>query len=500
MRKKEPFPPLNWTRHKNLAADTIIMTKRSRFLLCISTLFLTLPAQAFLLSSAEFNNLTPTERIKYIKEVRKIFSAMNSQSDYFSLRQQLYHSFILPVQAEGSSKEPSIEDVIPNDDKAKEMALAFSFQSEKYSDTFRSINEQSQLTEAQKKKVQANATRSVNWMTAAYAIAHRVKDPQRKTALLGELLPRAETSERVAAQARALIGESANFTQDLDLQRQARAGKVDVTSPQFPNNSLKLIDSSDTIIKPTSEVRVFSAPATPPLVVTSGQKTESTRQTAPAAAAPVNTSETPNALLYRCMYSGFVVKNDPCEAPKTLPFELDGIDSDKFVCKNGVMCNPLLYVIKSDCDLKTSYDLSCLAKATPICISGGKFATSMCDRASNQTTNIEATTALISNNPQAWDEFAKNFVELCDEEKINYNIFQYVGSRKVKRDPVTIRRDIVSTCRVARTRFAVLNETYRPLQMNATTGGGPASRRSRNGTSPAPKPPATPPQSAEGTQ
>ncbi|MGZ3745567.1 MAG: hypothetical protein ACXVBQ_17005, partial [Pseudobdellovibrionaceae bacterium] len=118
---------------------------------------------------------------------------------------------------------------------------------------------------------------------------------------------------------------------------------------------------------------------------------------------------------YRCMYSGFVIKNGPdCMAPTSLPWKLAGIDSDKFVCDNGtVMCNPLIFGFKTSCkwedaNEKKQYN-ACTDSAAPYCVKPGLYATKNCGEMSNNESALQAAVLLINTNTETFNQFGTSF-------------------------------------------------------------------------------------------
>lgn len=172
--------------------------------------------------------------------------------------------------------------------------------------------------------------------------------------------------------------------------------------------------------------------------------------------------KTVNNSFYRCMYAGFVIKNHPCIGPNKLPWDIKGLDENKFVCKSGaILCNPLLFGFKATCDWSKADDPkaaeSCFNTAEPFCVSKGLYATKKCGEASNSDAALESAVRLIHNDPATFNLYSKSFDDLCNKNLINFN--SYEGQRLPKNTERT-KNDIKRTCDGARKRMADLKKRY----------------------------------------
>lgn len=126
---------------------------------------------------------------------------------------------------------------------------------------------------------------------------------------------------------------------------------------------------------------------------------------------------------YRCMHSGFVIKGDKCMAPRTLPFDLVGIDKTKFECAEGtVMCNPFIFGVESEgCDwVKAAEDKTldaCWKKAKPFCGAPARRSTANCaSNASKKKGSIESAVQIIHANNDAFSLFGAQMKRLCNKK------------------------------------------------------------------------------------
>ncbi|HEY8272503.1 MAG TPA: hypothetical protein VIG33_16540 [Pseudobdellovibrionaceae bacterium] len=212
----------------------------------------------------------------------------------------------------------------------------------------------------------------------------------------------------------------------------------------------------------------------PPQLITEDQKSETPPtpkvdakkedQPVPKAASSEETTGTakskkPDFGFYRCMYAGFVIKKGPdCKGPSSLPWDLEGLDTETFVCENGsIMCNPFLFGFKSSCKWDDASENNktdtCMSSAKPYCVSKGVFATKNCSSISTSDNALQAAVQLSHKNPKAFDLFQTSFEELCDKGLIDFN--GYEGKRKEK-----TKEDILRTCAVAQIRMDALKLHY----------------------------------------
>lgn len=166
---------------------------------------------------------------------------------------------------------------------------------------------------------------------------------------------------------------------------------------------------------------------------------------------------------FRCMYAGFVLKED-CKAPSKLPknLKLTGIAPNNFGCeKSLVLCNPLLFGGAASCpaDAKTIKEKAtqCLSEMKGFCKPKSSSATRDClEEAEKSPNNLENTALLIHANPEAWNDYTNSFHSLCDEEKISQNTFARKKGNKVREDSDHVKKDIAKTCDWARERLLKL--------------------------------------------
>jgi hypothetical protein len=154
--------------------------------------------------------------------------------------------------------------------------------------------------------------------------------------------------------------------------------------------------------------------------------------------------------LYRCMHSGFVIKGDKCMAPRTLPFDLAGIDKTKFECATGtVMCNPFIFGVESEgCDWVKAAETktldACWKNAKPVCGAPGSRSTANC--ASNSKRSIESAVQLIHANHKAFSLFGAQMKRLCNLKDPNPPI----DFKKSRARPEKVLADIRRTCKTAK--------------------------------------------------
>jgi len=206
-----------------------------------------------------------------------------------------------------------------------------------------------------------------------------------------------------------------------------------------------------------------------------------------------HTGEIVGGIFYRCMYSGFVIKDDPCMAPKTLPWELKGLDSKNFTCSGGlVLCNPLVFGVQTKCDwnnaLEKDRTKACWDGAKPYCVKKGKFPTKDCAELSQNDGSLQAAAELIRNNPDVYKQFAKSFDELCNKNMINLN--GYGNKKRSEASKQYIKNDIEVTCAVARERMDDVKKKYPMAADTSSTSANtkaapPAAKNAKPASAPA---------------
>jgi hypothetical protein len=231
---------------------------------------------------------------------------------------------------------------------------------------------------------------------------------------------------------------------------------------------------------PPSSAPGYAVPDTAP-----AKHTETTVSQEKESKLPREENKDPNSnLLYRCMYAGFVIKKESCMAPQEFPGKLEGVNQENFKCGDGtVMCNPLVFGVKLNCDFKDAMEknrvASCLSSSKPFCVKPGMYATKNCSTMSSDDDTITATVYLLSNNENnknLMKDFSDDFYSLCDPKMLAMNRFG-----KIKRGASSlnsIRKDIAETCAVAKKRVLAFKEKYqliksesaKPADVNPHTG------------------------------
>lgn len=177
---------------------------------------------------------------------------------------------------------------------------------------------------------------------------------------------------------------------------------------------------------------------------------------------------------YRCMYAGFIVKNDPCRGLQSLPEDLkiSGLNPDNFNCGDQALCNPLLFGVKKNCELKMgmkSDDVrKCLSQSHGICVSRWKYSTRDCAKAGGTDEALTSALELVKLNPDAWQEYLTSFYELCDDHMIAFNGFiTKKNGQSREQSEQQVREDIEQTCSHAKKRLKAISDKYRSYDISA---------------------------------
>jgi len=208
-----------------------------------------------------------------------------------------------------------------------------------------------------------------------------------------------------------------------------------------------------------------STAATPP----SAQKNEPQKLADKSAAVPTE-KKTVSTSSYRCMYSGWIVKNNPCSPQTKFPanYSIDGVDASKMVCpdkttKKGTvihqtMCNPSIFGLRLPKDCKRFED--CSNKAEPLCVSTGQWPTEDCYHKSTAKDTLVAAD-INTKVPNNYSEMLKAFSDLCDDKQIENNPFiEKKGNGKIRTDQEKqkLKNDIRVTCGWAETQLAQVKD------------------------------------------
>jgi len=397
---------------------------------------------AFFITYEQFMSLTNAEQKTYVKKVKEIVDdlakAYPDLAQDRSLRSPLFQvlwDLNLPYAQSQEKKEESYSDQVV----VNFVAYALK-QAGQYSEEVRNLSP-ADLTEEKKQMAVESFRQAMYWTSAAAAQTYTLKDEALKKKTLDTLiLPASKKVTLNEDKIKAFADESQYREARDDYFKKSLRGELSVMQA-FPSHGLTHYDDHKKASVPISKMGTVSSEPLPP---EAPPKKEEARVTA-------------NTAYYRCMYAGFVVKKDPCMAPRELPWSLDGLDPKSFVCSAGtVMCNPLIFGFNSDCDW-SSLPQKCWTGAKPYCVKPGLFATKNCTEASNNERSLQATVELIKRNPKVFNEFGSNFAELCYKGLIDFNSYPR------KRNPKNIQKtkeDIKKTCQVAEVRMAEVKKRY----------------------------------------
>lgn len=452
------------------------------------------PSKWFL-SHTEFTRLTPSEQKQYLRQLRKVLGGLTTQSRFFAE--------VAPASSGKSSRS-----IASNSYSLTSTGVGlFMDQAENWRGEPPMVIEYTNAS--RHPEFLERWQRSMWWLITARVSLAQIPDSDPGKAALKK---RIEELERFYVSARRVAQTS--FAKNNELSREyeslqkARNGDVDFNTPNLipPGALMDVADRQQinwqplqttvaaetptpaTTPQPVEEIRVIpldnasaeTAPAETPVTDISGTlpvPEESTLLDPIEVRAPAE--ELPSLRGYRCMYSGFVIKNDPCRGPQELPEDLsfEGISSDGLSCgENQVLCNPLLFGLRLECalgeNLGSSQARSCLQSGRPVCVARGKFATRDCGTQSESEGHLASAAALIQANPSVWREYLISFYELCDDKMIVLNEFAYVRNGQVRDVPESTLTDIAQTCDNAKRQLSKLTEQYRVDGSRPAGGAG----------------------------
>lgn len=435
-------------------------------------------SESILLNYEQFSHLTHSEQKTYVKKLREtmlevaraypeVAAELSARSTFYA---QLWALNLATAFGEAAYSPETISTFIryANDQAAR---YASSIEKAKTSN----------LSDKEKTKLVEEYRQALYWSAAAASQAHNISNASVREKILREsVTPAQKQVENLESKVKQFASEDDYKNARDNFFKKAHQGELLPGAP-LPNGALvtygeRLTASTQNPRKEVVEKpKVEKKPEVKPEEKKAEVKPEEKKQEKKVAekapekkaeviepvvkAAPAEKATTSNDAFYRCMYAGFVIKNHPCSAPSKLPWELQGINDEEFVCSNGtIMCNPFLFGFKAACDWSKADDKGkkeCVEKAQPHCVRPGLYATRNCGEVSNNDDSLEAAVHLIHKNPAAFNQYGKSFDDLCNKHLINFN--SYAGHSK---NAARTKNDITRTCDSARKRMDEIKKRY----------------------------------------
>lgn len=409
-------------------------------------------SESILLNYEQFSRLTDSEQKTYVKKLREtmlevaqaypeIAEELSARSTFYA---QLWALNLAAAFGEAAYPPETIATFIryANDQAAK---YASSIEKAKTSN----------LSDKEKVKLVEEYRQALYWSAAAASQAHNISNKDVREKILREsVAPSQKQVEKLKNKVRQFASEEDYRNARDQFFKKAHQGELMPGAP-FPQGAW--VEYGDRLTNSTGTMT-----PSPRKEVAEKPKIEKKSQVKPEDKKQEKTEKggTANDAYYRCMYAGFVIKNHPCVAPSKLPWSLQGLDEEGFICSNGaIMCNPFLFGFKSTCDWSNSSNENgkkeCYEKAQPHCVRPGLYATKNCGEISNNNTSVEAAVHLIHKNPMAFNQYGKSFDDLCNKHLINFN--SYAGHSK---NAARTKSDITRTCDSARKRMDEIKKRY----------------------------------------
>lgn len=420
------------------------------FFINIVSLDLYANEQNYLLSSEQFNSLTREQQAKYLKKVQQILADMTKRSLYMAGNESLA-DFRMPAAdvVIGSDIETAIDNIMKPQQKPR---------TETADKTVAKLPPTPPRREETPSQPESPPTPTVP-LPSQQAAPATLPNP---LASLGCKRRKDKTFYCDPKNGVGLVisgsGDDARYTY-------SKNGRSIVLDKNYNVVSQTPAPSPATSDKPSATSPPAAATAVQPTSVSSQSQSATPRAdssptaTTPPPAPRVAAPPSHGRRAFRCMYSGWVVKTDPCAPQTSFPadYKLNGIDSGKMKCPNGkTMCNPTLFGLVVPKECKKLSD--CISNATPICVPTGAWPTVDCFNASTPQFTLMAAD-LIKDNSAVWDQYNKDFADLCNEEKINSNPFAEAhNQRNNKATAKAIRDDIRKTCKFAQNQLNIVNE------------------------------------------
>jgi hypothetical protein len=421
------------------------------------------------LTHKEFVNLTKSEQKQYLKKTKKVLGAM-TDSDYFASR------------TSKAAKKRGIATEASTPVTAAQISMFITQATQWRGDAKDRVTKFTDPARASENL--ENYKNSLWWTVMARAALKNLPADDPKRAELSQRLdaldspkdPRGyfPTHKKTAEKTFAKDGQ---LTEAYAQMEKAQKGEISFESEKLiPAGSLVDFDSK----------QVLDLQVAPPATT---DETEDVNASAPQPVSvdDVFSQRAPQLGGYRCMYSGFVLKRDPCRGPQSLPDDMRfrGIKTDDLTCDDAqVLCNPILFGLKKDCSLapevKEADALACLATAQPLCVPRGKYATKKCGEESSADGYLEAAAALIRMNPDMWTSYMTSFYELCDDKMIVMNEFTEIKDGEPREIPEATLKDVEQTCKNARIQLAKITDQYRNIDSGRPVKPGVSATEGQN--------------------
>lgn len=400
-------------------------------------------------------SLTNAEQKTYVKKVRELIAEMAETFPYFaeemSARSSLFqHLWNLGLPAANS------EELSGYTDEAISYAVERSLQNAM--GYYKAVDavKVSKLPDYAKTETAEKYRQSLYWVSVAAAQAHKIQNKElRKKTLETIVIPASKAVLSNEHKIKTIASEPEYaFARD-EILKKALAGEIGVTA-SFPVPGLKYFGEK------------LTNPNIPPPPQKQAQEKNKTPEQKLPDPVPPTTAKNPlpsteaNAHYYRCIYAGYVIKQDPCIAPSELPWELSGLDSKNFSCEDGtVMCNPFIFGFSSQCDWMTALEKgrteNCWSSAKPYCVKPGLYATKSCTALSNSDNSLQAAVELIRQNKTAFNQFGESFADLCFKGLIDFNSYP---RKRTPQNKQKTKDDIKRTCTVASARIKEIEKRY----------------------------------------
>ena len=401
----------------------------------------------YLLTSQEFKALSKDEQAKYMKSLQKILAEMTKRTLYMAEQDEHAGSSRMPANVPGMGStakkdQREIDELIADETKvvagtAKTKADASNF-SDPGATGFKIGG----------KSAPAPASNSPA-TPVADAPAPAAKEPEKET-------PAPAAKETAPAKvAPKAVAKVSKATPDSEIITETADGKV--IPPKKADASPAPAKAEAAAATPAKEVKA----ATPASAKDKKPAPAKTDEKSSAKSDEKSEGKT-KGNNYRCMYSGWVVAKDPCQAQDKFPdyYSIEGVDKSKMVCPGKTMCNPTIFGLNLPKSCKTLSEGDCSMKATPLCVKKGAWPTEDCYHLSTYKNAQIAAEINSSVDPVQFDHFRDSFVDLCDPNKIKSNPFSETanGQPRTPEKKEAIQKDIRVTCSWARKQLQLLKD------------------------------------------
>jgi hypothetical protein len=399
------------------------------------------------LSHDEFLRLNPVEQVEYVQQLQILLSDMTASSHYFAANEG-------ESQFESHPRDVASQFTYTPNGNMKQIDWAIDTSRKEYDHFLNLLAEKKSNRSFRDNASLEHSTRMVRLHLISAAHQAKPLPPAEKKQVLARIQVINESFERSLNSNTKFLDPDALYTADSNLKTLRE--KLNV-----PHRSS---------FASSPRARSAKAPVAKKKAAAPALKTSMAVSAAPSATA--GTAVTTEVKTGVCIYAGFVIQKDRCVHEEKLPFSLTDLDQEKFLCESpDIICNPLIFGFNSECASGTLKE--CLQTAKPVCTQRVKNATQICREQSKDDKYAKRAVDLIKNNKSAFDQYLKNFKDLCDKKTLRENPkLKFTADQKARKNYKALLADVLNTCEVTNAQLDTVTAIYQASLARASRSDG----------------------------